>query len=334
MNYQAFAATSTKVSTLCFGAMGLNFAFGNYEKADLFKAMHACVEQGVNMFDTARIYGDSESILGEFLKQVPANKIFVATKVSPGGDELNTGWGIPNPQKLAYPKGATIKSVEASLQALNVERIDLVQLHQYWAQYEDGDWYEELDALKRHGKIKHIGISIPDHRHDQAISIVKSGLIDSVQSIVNIFDPLALDSLVPICQENDVAFIARCVLDEGGLSGTLNASARFDANDFRADYFSADVLEEYLKRVEALKRFIPEYASNLAELALRFAISHPGITTATVSMHVLAHANSNIAAAQKGSLPSDVFEEIRRYDRWLHNLYQHKYFPEIHRKSA
>ena len=161
---------------------------------------------------------------------------------------------------------------------------------------------------------------------------MQSGAIDSVQTIVNIFDPLAFDSLVPICQHNKVSVIARCVLDEGGLSGFLSEQTRFDEGDFRADYFNAESQGDYIKRVEQLRRFIPEFADSLAELALRYVLSHAGITCATVSMHVPEYASMNIHAANQGALPSDVFEEIRKYDRWLSNLYQPKYFPSKQRQ--
>ena len=130
MQYASFADSGRKVSRLCFGAMGLNFAFGQFEQKSLMKAMHLCTEHGINMIDTARIYGGSEHIVGQFLKEVPKDSIFVATKVAPSESPTNAGWGIPNPINIAYPKDATTKSVETSLRELDIESIDLIPLHQ------------------------------------------------------------------------------------------------------------------------------------------------------------------------------------------------------------
>ena len=113
-----------------------------------------------------------------------------------------------------------------------------MQLHLYWPTWgHDGYWMEELQPLKQAGKARSVGISIPDHRHDSAISLVESGRIDSVQTILNIFDSEPLDTLIPICQANHVAVIARCILDEGGLTGSLTEDAEFPPGDFRHGYF-------------------------------------------------------------------------------------------------
>ena len=328
MQYAEFGKTGHQLSRLCFGAMGLNFAFGKYSEKELLASMHSCFEQGINIIDTARIYGDSERIVGRFLKEWKGDKPFVASKVSPDDSGPDTGWGIPNPVDIAYQRGSVTKSVETSLTELDVDSIELMQLHQYWAQYEGEYWLEELQLLRDQGKIQHIGISIPDHRNDQAISIIRSGAVDSVQTIINIFDPLAFDSLIPICQQYDVAVIARCVLDEGGLTGFLSENTHFDESDFRNGYFTSGPMNEYIRRVEALNQFIPESAESLTELAIRYVLTHPGVTTATISMHVQEHANENICIANKGLLSDDVFSDIRKKHRWLLNLYEQKYFAK------
>lgn len=327
MKYNEFANSGRQVSRVAFGAMGLNCAFGNFEEKQLIKAVHYSLDQGVNFIDTARTYGDSEKILSKALKQWSGESPFIASKAAPEGLESNNGWGIPNPYDIAYPKGSVRKSVEDSLQQLDIDCLDLVQLHQYWDQYQNEVWLEDMQSLKEEGKIKHIGISVTDHRHDQALAIVKSGLIDSVQTIVNIFDPIAFDSLIPLCQKEKVAVIARCVLDEGGLTGFLKQDTVFDANDFRNDYFEHGPLDDYIRRVDELQQFIPQYAKSLAELSIKYVLSHPGITCANISMHIPEYAEENIAVADQEALPNELFEKLRRHHRWLLNLYEHKYFP-------
>jgi aryl-alcohol dehydrogenase-like predicted oxidoreductase len=215
----------------------------------------------------------------------------------------------------------------ASLKALSVDTVDLVQMHQYWPIWDaEGYWLEELARLKEQGYIRFIGLSLPDHRHDLATRIVQTGQIDSIQTIVNIFDPIAFDSLVPLCQQANVAVIARCILDEGGLTGFLTHETKFEEGDFRQRYFDALPRELYLERVERLRSYIPRYANTLTDLAIRFVLSHQGITTAITSMHIPAYADENIAAADLPPLPEAVFEEIRRHQRWVRNFYEAHYW--------
>jgi aryl-alcohol dehydrogenase-like predicted oxidoreductase len=328
MNTTTFAQTDREISKLAFGAMGLNCAFGNFEEKDLIRSIHHSLDQGISMIDTARAYLDSENIVGKALKEWKGENPFLASKAIPSGPAESPGWGLPNPADIAYPAGSVRKSVEESLKTLDVDVIDLMQLHQYWGNFHgEGTWLEELLQLKEEGKIRHVGISVVDHRHDGALSIVNSGLIDSVQTIINIFDPLAFDSLIPACQKNKVFVIARCVLDEGGLTGFLSPETEFDSGDFRADYFDHGPRSTYIEKVERLKKFIPEHADSLAELAIRYVLSHPGVSTACISMHIPKFADENIKAANKGPLSPEVFDELRKQHRWLHNLYQGKYFP-------
>lgn len=228
----------------------------------------------------------------------------------------------------AFPQGWLRESTEISLRELGVETIDLMQLHQYWPHWDHVDyWMEELLQLKQEGKIRGIGISIPDQRHDIALSLVKSGKIDSVQTVFHIFDPLPLDCLIPLCQENDVAVIARCILDEGGLTGFLRADTEFEEGDFRKSYFDYLPRELYIERVDRLRdAYVPKYAASLAELAIKFVLHHSGVTTAISSMHVPQYANENIAAVDRDMLPDDIFEEMRRYHRWVRNFYETKYW--------
>lgn len=165
---------------------------------------------------------------------------------------------------------------------------------------------------------------MPDQRHDAALPLVMSGRIQSVQAVFNIFDPTPLDCLIPICAENEVAVLARCVLDEGGLTGFLSKDTQFAADDFRADYFDQGPRSLYLKKVEALRKFLPEHAGSLAALALKFVTKHPGVTTALSSMNIREHAEMNVAAMKEESLSSEAFAEIRYYHRWIHNFYSSK----------
>jgi methylglyoxal reductase len=154
-----------------------------------------------------------------------------------------------------------------------------------------------------------------------AIGLATSGLVESIQTVVNIFDPLALDALVPACAQRGVAVIARCVLDEGGLTGAISETTQFPEGDYREGYFDQTVPRSvYLAKVRALRTFIPDYADSLAALALKFVTKTPGITTALTSMHIQAHAEANVAAIEETELPDDVFDLLRTRYRFIKNF--------------
>jgi methylglyoxal reductase len=143
------------------------------------------------------------------------------------------------------------------------------------------------------------------------LPIVMSGAIDSVQTVINIFDPCALENLVPICQKHWVAVIARCILDEGGLTGFLTPETVFEPGDFRDGYFDGTTARAtYIAKVKALESYVPKYAGSLDALVLKFALWHRGVTTAITSMHEQRYARINIATASEPRLPPEIFKQL------------------------
>ncbi|MFD2101270.1 MULTISPECIES: aldo/keto reductase [Flavobacteriaceae] len=323
-----FANSDIEVSKLCFGAWGLSGIFGQSSEKELIRAVINCLEKGVNFIDTARDYGESERIVGKALREFKGEEPFLATKIQSKGPGM-VRWGMPRDVEEVYPKGWITKSLDKSLRELGVERVNLVQLHLYWSNWGlEGYWMDELQGLKEKGKIDFLGISLPDHRHENALVIANSGLIDSIQTIVNVFDPLAFDSLIPLCQKKNIAVLARCVLDQGGLSGFLTQSTKFEEGDLRKTLFSERIREEYIARVDALKQYIPLHASSLTSLAIKFVLAHPGVTSALISMHIEKFANENIAVLDEPPLPDSVFQEIRTHHRWYKNLFNEVYWSD------
>lgn len=327
MQYSEFPRSGEKLSRLGFGAMGLAGIFGQHDDEYFIRAIHLALEQGVNVIDTARGYGRSEEIIGKALKQWKGQRPWIATKVpgqfhpettNPGGD-----WHRPDDVKIAYPPGSIRTNVEESLRQLDIETIDLIQMHKYWPGYDQHDyWMEELIRLKEEGKVRFIGISAVDHRHDLTIPLIRSGHIDAIQALYNIFDSSAIDAVIPECQAHKVAFLARIVLDEGGLTGFLKADTAFAEGDFRANYFDVLPRQLYIDKVDALKAYIPEHADSLAELAIKFALKAPGVTTALTSMHVHEYAQQNIQAADQPELSDELFHTLCFKHRWIRNFYQ------------
>jgi methylglyoxal reductase len=326
MQYTELRGTKRRVSRLGFGAMGLCGCFGELDEKELIGTVLHSLEKGVNFIDTARGYGESELILGKALREWKGERPFIATKVESLGSD-NTRWALPPDVNQTFPRGHIRRNAEESLRLLGVEQLDLLQLHVYWPNWGvEGYWMDELQSLKEEQKVAAIGVSAPDHRHDVVLPLVLSELIDSVQTILNIFDPLALDCLVPLCRARNVAVIARCVLDEGGLSGTLGPDTLFEPSDFRKSFFDSIPRAQYIERVDALRAFVPSQAASLATLAIKFALHDPGVTTAISSMHVRPFADENIAALSEPPLSAETFEELRRKHRWVRNFYDSKYW--------
>lgn len=326
MIYNPYPATGRSVARLGYGAMGLGGAFGTFDEAEGVRSVLRYLEAGGNFIDTARHYGNSEGILGKALKQWSGETPFIATKIQSHGPD-NTRWAIPSPVETTFPKHLIRQNTEESLRLLGVEQIDLLQLHVYWPTWgTSGYWLDELLTLKDEGKIGSIGVSAPDHRADVCLPLILSGHIDAVQVILNIFDPQALDCVVPLAQQNKVAVLARCVLDEGGLTGFLTTDMTFEDHDFRKTFFEEVPREMYIEHVDALRQYIPEHAGSLAALALKFVLAYPGVTTALTSMNIEAHLQANLSAVAESPLTPEVAHEIRTLHRWVRNFYNKKYW--------
>ena len=327
MRYRTYPATGEQLSVLGFGAMGLAGWFGQIDEAQAIKSLHTALGLGVNILDTARAYGQSEALVGKALRQWSGTRPFVATKVQSRGPKHQ--FALPLPVETAYPPGWVTESCETSLRELGLDHVDLLQLHLYWPTWSHGGyWMDELQQLKDSGKARTVGVSVPDHRHDMVISLVESGLIQSVQTIVNIFESEPLDTLVPICAERGVAVIARCILDEGGLTGFLTEHMSFPEGDFRRGYFDWTVPRRaYIAKVDALREHVPAHASSLAALAVKFAVHHPGITTGISSMHVEEYLRVNVAAIEEDPLPEAAFEHLLTSHRFAINLSNAHHWP-------
>ena len=268
------------------------------------------------VFDTAFAYGNgrSEGLLGKLVKANPDKELYTATKVPP----KDLRWPAPADATLddCYPPDHIEKYLHKSLANAGVESFDLLQLHTWndnWAN--DDRWAKKLSDLKTQGLIHAAGISINRWEPWNGIEAIKTGAIDSVQVIYNIFDQNPEDQLFPVCREHDVAVIARVPFDEGTLTGTITKDSTFPADDWRSTYFSPDNLAASVDRVQALKPLIPA-DSTLPEIALRFILSEPTVSTIIPGMRKTRNVEANIAASDAGPLPSDLLEKLRPH-RWV-----------------
>lgn len=314
MLYRPYGTSGQSVSALAFGAMGiaLDSALRNGVSGSLIHAL----DRGVSLIDTARVYRDSEEIVGRTLRAWRGERPLISTKLAPANRD---GFRFGGPIADFYRRQDIIRSVDESLAALGVERLDVVHLHQWHYRWtHELEWLEALATLRTDGKIGLIAVSGQDHEHDALLELVSRGLVDGVQVIVNLFESRPMNSLVPRAAECGVGVIARCVLDSGGLTGELTDAA-FEGRPFLKHAPAA----EYRRRVAALTRqFIPAGAASLPDLAIRFALTDPGVSSVTLGMGSPREVDMAIAAIEAGTLSADTMTAIRRNHVWTKNFYE------------
>jgi aryl-alcohol dehydrogenase-like predicted oxidoreductase len=320
MQYRKLGRTGIAASDIGFGAWGIGGKqwLGGTDDESV-AALRRAIELGVNFIDTALAYGDghSEQLLGQVVREF-GGKIYVATKVPP----KNRIWPASpaTPIDKVFPYDYVMASADESLRNLGLETIDLLQLHVWTDAFTAADgWKRAFEDLKRAGKIRFAGVSLSEHDPDSGLGVIRTGLIDAVQVIYNIFDQLPEKSLFPLCQERNVGVLARVPLDEGGLSGNLTAETKFPAGDFREWYFRGDRKQQVVEHVNALMKDLGP-GVNLAETALRFCLSHPAVSSVIPGMRTIRHAESNTALSDQGALPAPTIGILRRH-AWDRSFY-------------
>jgi aryl-alcohol dehydrogenase-like predicted oxidoreductase len=322
MNYRNLGKTGLRVSEIGFGTWGIGkTSWVGADDTESNLALHRAMDLGVNFIDTALAYGDgySETLVGAAVRQ-RAETIHVATKIPP----LNLAWPpLPAvPVQQVFPARHVIASTERSLRNLGLERIDLQQFHVWsddWCA--QGDWLEAIEQLKRQGKIGHFGVSINDHQTDNAIALIETGLVDTVQVIYNVFEQSPAERLLPACLRHGVGVVVRVALDEGGLTGNIRADSVFPDGDFRNDYFGGERKRQVAERVRDIGRDLRIAPAQMAETALRFALSHPAISCVVAGMRSLANVDKNCAIADGRGLDPAQLAALGRH-RWIRNFYQ------------
>ena len=314
MEYRRFGRTDWKVSEIGYGMWGLAGWTGS-DQDEVSQSLDRAVELGSNFFDTAWGYaeGKSEQILGNILKKYVHKRLYFATKIPP----KNFIWPSKSHFKLedCFPASHIIEYTEKSLKNLDVECIDLQQFHVWedaWAT--NDDWKEAVVKLKQEGKVKHFGISVNRWEPNNVLETLKTGLIDSVQVIYNIFDQNPEDKLFPLCRELDIAVIARVPFDEGTLTGLLTKDTTFPADDWRSTYFVPENLIPSVEHADALKPIVPANMT-MPEMALRFILGNDDVHTIIPGMRKIKHVEANIGSSDGKSLDENLLLELKAH-RW------------------
>ena len=198
---------------------------------------------------------------------------------------------------------------------MKVDCIDLMQFHVWEDGWADRDeWKQAVQQLRRDGKIAAMGISINRWEPNNSLETLKTGFMDSVQVIYNIFDQNPEDKLFPLCDELNIGVIARVPFDEGTLTGTLTYDSKWPEGDWRNTYFVPENLTSSVDHAEKLRPLIPE-GMTMAEMALKFILANPTVSTIIPGMRALRNVRANMDCSAKGPLPSDLHLQLRSH-RW------------------
>lgn len=319
MRYRTLGRTGIEISDIGFGAWGIGgkqWIGGSDEESRA--ALKRAIELGVNFIDTALAYGDghSEELVGELAK---SEKFYVATKVPPKNQKwpARSGIGIEE----VFPYDYVIRSTEASLRNLKMDAVDLQQLHVWNTEWTDRDeWKRAFEDLKKSGKAKAVGVSLNAGDPDSGLALIRTGMCDSVQVVYNIFDQSPNANLLPLCKELNVGVLARVPLDEGALTGTITENTVFEKGEFRDWYFRGDRKRQVVEHVNALKKDLEGVPGSLPEIALRYCLSNPAVSTVIPGMRRVSTVESSCSVSDLGALPRDVLTRLEKH-AWVKDFH-------------
>jgi aryl-alcohol dehydrogenase-like predicted oxidoreductase len=321
VNYRKLGRTGLEVSEVGYGAWGIGKSqWMGAEDDESLRALNRAIDLGLTFIDTALGYGEghSERLVGRTVR-TRDEAVHVATKIPP----KNRIWPAPpglHPDET-FPADHVRECTETSLENLGLETIDVQQFHVWQDEWlGEGDWQEAVEDLKREGKIRHFGVSINDHQPANAIKLIESGLVDTVQVIYNVFDQSPEDGLLPACLEHGVGVIVRVPFDEGALTGAITPETKFDEGDFRNDYFRDDRKRQVQERVRAIVSELGVTEDEIAEIALRYILSHPAVSTVIPGMRSVRNVERNMRVADGEGLPEDQVRLLKNH-RWVRNFY-------------
>lgn len=316
MVIRKFGRTQWDVGEIGYGMWGMG---GWTESDDLLsaKSLDLAVENGVNFFDTAWAYGHghSEKLLGDLLRRFPNKKLFTASKIP----AKNFKWPAKPEYSLeeSYPASHIVDYTEKTLSNLRTEQLDLIQFHTWddsWSHREE--WQRAVEDLKKSGKVAAMGISVNRWEPENGIKALKTGMFDAVQVIYNIFDQAPEDVLFPLCEELNIAVIARVPFDEGTLTGNITKETKFPEGDWRGTYFVPENLMASAERADLLRPLVPE-GMTMAEMALRFITMNKTVSTIIPGMRKERNVLMNTALSDGKGLPMGLYQELKghRWDR-------------------
>ncbi len=314
MKLRKLGRTGFEVSDVAYGLWGMSGWSGS-DDLESQNSMQLAADLGCNFFDSAWAYGDgkSDAFLGETLRRNPGKRLYAASKVPP----KNRKWPASpkDPYSDVFPADHVFEYADLIRKKFQTDSIDLLQFHVWndgWT--DEKEFHETVSKLKRDGIVRAFGISLNRWEPENGIRALRTGLVDTVQVVYNIFDQAPEDELFPVCKELNIGVIARVPLDEGSLSGKFTPETKFPESDWRSKYFNAENLHASLERVAQLKKLLPG-SMTLPELAIRYILSHPVVSTTIAGMRRAEHVRQNLALSDAGALPPDLLAASKKH-RW------------------
>lgn len=322
MHTRTLGRTGLEVSEIGYGAWGIGKTswLGAEDEVSL-RALHRAIDLGLTFIDTALAYGDghSESLVGQVVRE-REETIRVATKIPP----KNRIWPAPegvHPDEV-FPAAYVRECTEESLRNLGVDAVDIQQFHVWSDEWiGQGSWQEAVEDLKAEGKIRAFGVSINDHQPANAIGLIETGLVDTVQVIHNVFDQSPEDELYPACERHDVGVIVRVPFDEGSLTGRITPESSFDEGDFRNAYFKGDRRRQVYERAQAIVSDLGAPLDDLPAIALRYILSHAAVSTVIPGMRSVRNVEANMAVGDGAGLPAEQVAKLHAH-RWVRDFYR------------
>jgi aryl-alcohol dehydrogenase-like predicted oxidoreductase len=322
VNHRMLGRTGLEVSEIGYGAWGIGGTLWlGADDEESLRALHRAVNLGLNLIDTALGYGNghSEELVGQVVRE-RGEQVHVATKIPP----KNGRWPAPDgvDPEDAFPADHVRSCTERSLRNLGLETIDVQQFHVWSDEWVGrGSWLDAIEQLKSEGKISAFGVSINDHQPANALKLIESGAVDSVQVIYNVFDQSPEDELLPACIEHGIGVLARVPFDEGALTGTIGPDTEFPEGDFRNRYFRDDRRQQVADRVQAILDDLGIEREQLPEVALRYVLSDPAVSAVIPGMRSVRNVERNCAVGDGKGLPAEQVAALKRH-RWDRNFYR------------
>jgi aryl-alcohol dehydrogenase-like predicted oxidoreductase len=322
MHYRMLGKTGLEVSEIGYGAWGIGQSgWVGADDSESLRALNRALDLGLNFIDTALAYGNghSEQLIGQVLHGRPG-PVYVASKIPPKNGQcpaLNN-----TPVSEAFPGAYIRQCTEQSLKNLGRDHLDVQQLHVWSDEWvNQGDWLEVVQQLKSEGKIGAFGISINDHEPDNALKLIATGVVDTVQVIYNIFDQSPQDALWDACRRHQVGVIVRVPFDEGGLTGRITPETEFPEGDFRQSYFKDDRKTAVYERVRALAEELEVAVAEIPQIALRFALAPEVVSTVIPGMRTLENVERNCHVSDLPAFSAQQLMVLQKH-RWIRNFYR------------
>lgn len=327
MEYRRLGSTGYEVSAISFGAWAIGGSWGNVDDDESLKALHTAIDKGVNFIDTADVYGDgrSEKLISQVLKE-RSEEIIVATKA---GRRLNPhvadGYNAENLRAF----------IERSLRNLDVDALDIVQLHCPPTEvYYRPEVFSVLDDLKQEGKIKHYGVSV--EKVEEALKAIEYPGVETVQIIFNMFRMRPSELFFEQAKKRNVGILARVPLSSGMLTGKMSRKTTFEADDHRqfnrqgeafdkGETFSGVDYDRGLDAVEEIRKLKPENAT-MAQFALRWILMFEAVSCAIPGAKNPGQASDNVQAALLPDLSEETMQGIQAiYEGYIREQVHHRW---------